>query len=202
MKYKIFILIIFLVCFNVNLFSDQDLFSIKWDQKELKTLSLKINKQEDLFNTCLKSGLEYEYRFHFVVCEKKNGVNKNCLKQRVETNKLIFNQLKETYVLVNDRHKFGQLPKEVVFNSAASAFDALRSVNEIPLRYLLFKKKKYLKKNNLILKVQVLSDCHKKGGKVPGSFYRFLFSSFDSLSGFNTNWFEFDLNRENKKIKK
>ncbi len=158
-------------------------------------IDVRVTGKDGLLEDCVKSGLSFRYDFQVRICKRRPMWFDTCPEERVEKHALSYDPISGNYRLVIDRFGDDKQPFSKNFSSSAAAARRFSLVRNLPLLFVARGKTRYLHSNRSYLSVRVVSECRGEYNKTVAAISSFLTLGMYRVSGFDTGWVDFKLQR-------
>ena len=169
---------------------------VNWLDERKQVLNIQMVGGDALAGTCLKSGLELEYRYSVQICKRRPLWLDSCTKSWERSQILSYDPITIKYRLLIDTFDDRAEAETQIFESRNRALAGLRQARGMPLTSLAEKAAELLSNRRTYLTVRVQSNCKGDYNETLAKLSSFLSLGFVQIAGFDTGWVDFNVGSE------
>jgi hypothetical protein len=181
---KVIAMIVVAICVWARDCRAQPEVKVQWASKKAEAVTISISAAADLFEQCLKGGLQVRYRYELELCRHRILWSDHCAPGVTYLRSLKYEAVSDSYQLSQDRLG-DRLPAEVVtVNQREEALARLLSLKRIELKSINDEEEADYPGAQRYLSLRVLGECK---GEYSATF------GLLRISGFDTGWVDYQL---------
>jgi hypothetical protein len=168
---------------------------LRWTSPAQKGLTIEAPDREEQVIECLESSMQARIRFEVRLCRRRSGWLDHCEEARSELHTAQFDEVTESYRVVSDR--FGDQAEAVAVGvpTRSEAVQAVRTLNEMPLDFLVREEHDILSHTKSYLQVRTIFVCRGTSSRTFAHLSRILTLGLVNNLEDRSDWFDFTLNK-------
>ncbi len=168
---------------------------VRWTSPAQKGLTIEAPDREKQVIECLAASMQARIRFEVRVCRRRSGWLDHCEEARSELHTAQFDEVTESYRVVADR--FGDEAEAVAVGvpTRSEAVEAVRTLNELPVEFLIREEQDILTNPKSYLQVRTIFVCRGAGSRTFAHLSRILTLGLVNNVEDRSEWFDFTLNK-------
>lgn len=190
MKAKI-IFWVWVMClvFSIKAVAQPDI-RVNWNGNTRESLAISVDAYADIFEQCLKNGLDVRYRYKFMLCHRRDFWVDSCEDELEEVRSMHFDPISQEYEIMVDRYRDDVRPKVSQVADSEKAWELLSKIDSLTLTEL---GKKNTDLSRTFLSVKVHSDCKGEYNQTLARLSYLLSLGLLRVDGYNSGWVDFNL---------
>ncbi len=168
---------------------------VRWTTPAQTGLAIEAPDREEQVIECLESSMQARIRFEIRVCRKRSGWLDHCEEARSELHTAQFDEVTESYRVVSDRLGDEAEAVAVGLPTRTEAVQAVRTLREMPLEFLIREEKDILTNPTSYLQVRSIFICRGTGSRTFAHLSRILTLGLVNNVEDRSEWFDFILHQ-------
>jgi hypothetical protein len=169
------------------------LLQVRWSTHDQQGITIEAPDREAQIIECLESSQQARLRFEVRLCRKRSGWLDHCEDPRGELHTARYDDVNESYRVVSDRFGDELEPTAVNVPSRTEAVRLTRTLQNLPLNFLLREEPELLGHSNAYLQIRTIFICRGGSSRPLAHLSRILTLGLVDTVEDRTDWEDFTL---------